>query len=661
MSKRKKAVVTGIVGLFAAIVMHMVKKSKKRNTYRAEVMEKIKPRKMNVYEKYIKRGLDVICALSAILVFFPVYVVVAILVRFKLGSPVLFTQDRPGIVSKDGKETIFKMYKFRTMTDEKDENGRLLPDDVRLTKFGSWLRSTSLDELPETFNILNGTMSVVGPRPQLVRDMVFMTPEQRRRHTAKPGLSGLAQVNGRNDISWEEKFAWDLKYIEKVSFLNDVKIIFKTVEKALLHKEGITEGDMATAMDYGDWLLKNKKISQEEYEEKQEKAEEDIVKVKKVLIVASVVSFIEWFNKENVEYLHNDLKCEVHIACNFDYTEDTDEERTKEYLSKIKNEGVILHNIHFARNPFQIENLEVYRQLKALINSECFDLIHCHTPVASIMTRLAARKSRKLGSVVMYTCHGFHFHDAAPKKNWIFFYPTEKLCSYFCDYIVTINQEDFKRAKKFHAKNVRYIPGVGVDISRFKDVHIDKSQYRESIGVPEDAVMVISVGEIIERKNHEVIIRAIGKLKNPNIYYVICGRGPLKEKLQKLARELKIENRVLFLGFRRDIPELCCAADISAFPSRIEGLGLAGIEAMATGIPLVSSNVHGILDYVIDGKTGYTCNPDDVDGFAEAINQLASDAELRISMKEDCLKAVEPFEIHNALRVMWDIYDEILK
>lgn len=383
--------------------------------------------------------------------------------------------------------------------------------------------------------------------------------------------------------------------------------------------------------------------------------------MKKVLIVASVVSFIEWFNKENAEYLRNDLRCEVHIACNFDYMDDTDEERTKIYLDKIRAEGVVLHNIHFARSPLSKDNIAAYSELKNIIDSQRFDLIHCHTPTASILTRLAARGARKKGSVVMYTCHGFHFHNAAPKKNWMIYYPIEKFCSRFCDFIVTINKEDFNRAKTFHAKNVRYIPGVGVDISRIKNTKVDKQAYKKSIGIPEDCVMLLSVGEMIERKNHEVIIRALGKLQNKNIYYVICGKGPLKEHLENLAKELGLAENVVFLGFRRDIPELCNTADISAFPSRIEGLGLAGIEAMAAGVPLVSSNVHGILDYVINGKTGYACDPEDVDGFANAISKLATDMELRENMREDCLKAVEPFELHNALRVMWNIYDEVLK
>lgn len=230
-------------------------------------------RKCGYYELYIKRMVDIVCSVAAIVVFSWLYIIVAVLVRVKLGSPVLFKQPRPGKIDpRTGQEKIFYMYKFRSMSDERDENGNLLSDEIRLGKFGKALRATSLDELPEVFNILRGEMTLVGPRPQLVRDMVFMTDEQRMRHTAKPGLSGLAQVNGRNDITWEEKLNWDLKYIEKVSFLSDVKIIFKTVMKAFVKQEGITDGDMATAYDYGDWLLKKGKVTKEEYEKKQEEA-----------------------------------------------------------------------------------------------------------------------------------------------------------------------------------------------------------------------------------------------------------------------------------------------------------------------------------------------------------------------------------------------------
>ena len=224
-------------------------------------------RKRTIYERFVKRPLDIICALLAIICFCWLYAIVAILVKIKLGSPVLFEQMRPGF-----NEKIFPLYKFRTMTDERDENGELLPDEVRLTKFGKWLRSTSLDELPEAFNILNGTMSVIGPRPQLVRDMVFMTPDQRRRHCVKPGLSGQAQVNGRNGISWEEKLDWDLKYIEKITFIGDLRIIGQTVMKAFIKQEGVVREGTASDMDFGDYLLSKGVVSKEEYDKRQEVA-----------------------------------------------------------------------------------------------------------------------------------------------------------------------------------------------------------------------------------------------------------------------------------------------------------------------------------------------------------------------------------------------------
>ena len=382
--------------------------------------------------------------------------------------------------------------------------------------------------------------------------------------------------------------------------------------------------------------------------------------MKKVLIVASVVSFIEWFNKENIDFLNEQLNCEVHIACNFEYMNDTDTERTIKYIEQLKEKGVTLHNIKFARSPISLDNIKAYKELRTIINTGKFDLIHCHTPTVSMMTRLAAKKARKSGCVVMYTCHGFHFHNSSPKKNWIIYYPIEKFLSRYCDYIVTINKEDFNRANTFHCKNVRYIPSVGVDVNKIRNISVNKKTKRESIGVPEDKILIISAGELIERKNHEVIIRALAKLCNRDVYYAIAGKGPLKNYLTELACKLGVSDRVIFLGFRTDIFELYHISDICAFPSKIEGLGIAGVEAMAAGVPLVSSNVHGILDYVIDGKTGYAIDPKDVDGYAEAIKKLVENPELRASMKEDCITAVAPFEISNALNVMWDIYTEIL-
>lgn len=217
-----------------------------------------------MYKKYIKRILDFILSLIAIIVLSPILLISAILVRIKLGSPVIFKQKRPG---KD--EKIFTLYKFRTMTDEKDEEGNLLPDSERITKFGKFLRSTSIDELPELINILKGDMSIVGPRPLLIRDMIFMTDEQRKRHSVRQGLTGLAQVNGRNNVNWEDKINYDLQYIEKITFTGDVKIVLKTVGKVFARKDIETDG-MDTAEDLCDYLLRTEKISKKDYEDKLE-------------------------------------------------------------------------------------------------------------------------------------------------------------------------------------------------------------------------------------------------------------------------------------------------------------------------------------------------------------------------------------------------------
>ena len=221
---------------------------------------------MKLYANHVKRVLDIICALAAIIVFSWLYLIIALLVRIRLGSPVLFTQSRPGKGEK-----VFKMYKFRSMTDARDANGRLLPDEVRLTKFGKALRSTSLDELPEAFNILRGDMSVIGPRPQLVRDMVFMTDEQRKRHSVRPGLSGLAQTRGRNAISWDGKLATDLEYVRHVTFMGDVKIVLDTVRQVFIHRREAADGIDITD-DLGDYLLKKGRVSREEYDRKQAEA-----------------------------------------------------------------------------------------------------------------------------------------------------------------------------------------------------------------------------------------------------------------------------------------------------------------------------------------------------------------------------------------------------
>ena len=231
-------------------------------------------RKRGFYERVVKRLLDLVCGVLTVLAFGWLYLLVALLVWIVMGRPVLFRQPRPGMIDpKTGRERIFYMYKFRTMTDERDAQGNLLPDEKRLGRFGRALRATSMDELPELINIFRGDMSVIGPRPQLVRDMTFMSEAQRMRHTAKPGLSGLAQVMGRNAISWDNKLNYDLQYIEKISFWGDFKIVCMTVRKVFIRSR-LTESseEIDVTDDLGDYLLKSGRVTREEYERKQAEA-----------------------------------------------------------------------------------------------------------------------------------------------------------------------------------------------------------------------------------------------------------------------------------------------------------------------------------------------------------------------------------------------------
>lgn len=228
-----------------------------------------------MYAKFFKRLIDFTLSLLALIVLSPILLILMLITAIAMKGNPFFTQLRPGKINKKtGKEKIFRLIKFRTMTNEKDADGNLLPDDVRLNKFGKFLRSTSLDELPELLNILKGDMAIIGPRPQLVRDMVFMTDEERKRHTVRPGLSGLAQVNGRNNMSWEKKFEYDLQYIDRgITFIGDLKIILQTVGKVLKRSDVVREGT-ASDMDYGDWLMLEGKVDQTTYDEKQKEARE---------------------------------------------------------------------------------------------------------------------------------------------------------------------------------------------------------------------------------------------------------------------------------------------------------------------------------------------------------------------------------------------------
>lgn len=315
--------------------------------------------------------------------------------------------------------------------------------------------------------------------------------------------------------------------------------------------------------------------------------------------------------------------------------------------SKIDDLQVKCEYIRLDRSPFRISNYKGILDLKRIINKGKYDLVWTNEPVMSIATRLAANSARKHGTKVLYMVHGFHFFKGSSIMSWLVYYPIERIMAHFADALVTINKEDYQRGKTFAFKDVYYIHGIGLDTKKFKNTVADKEKKRIEIGVPNNSIMLFSVGELGSRKNHEVVIRALGKLKNSTIHYVICGEGVLESKLRNLCEDLGITDNVHFLGYRKDIAELCKIADIYVFPSQREGLGIGALEGMASGLPLISSYVNGIRDYTENGKTGFTCNPHHEDDFANAIIKLAESISLREKFGKHNQRVVEDYDVQN--------------
>lgn len=256
--------------------------------------------------------------------------------------------------------------------------------------------------------------------------------------------------------------------------------------------------------------------------------------------------------------------------------------------------GCKVYQIDCSRSPLDKGNIKAIKQIKNMIKNGNYDIVHCHTPIAAACTRIACRK---INTRVIYTAHGFHFYKGAPLKNWIIYYPIEWLCAHYTDTLITINKEDYELAKKYmHAKHIEYVPGVGIDVSKFRDTNIDKDKKRKELGIPTDAILYLSVGELNKNKNHESVIRDLAKRNNPNIHYMIAGTGPLKDYLINLSKELNIENQIHLLGYRSDCNELYKICDEYTLPSIREGLNVSLMEAKAAGCKLVASNIRGNTD-----------------------------------------------------------------
>ncbi len=400
-------------------------------------------------------------------------------------------------------------------------------------------------------------------------------------------------------------------------------------------------GDLTYAKELSEYKMNYNQVGFEESIWRTEDTE------KSVLFVATVVKkHINVFHLPYLKYFQ-EKGYRTYVCARDDYEgEDCEIPHCDEFIE-----------IAFDRNPFSIGNLRAYRQLREVIRSHRFELIHCHTPVGGILTRLAARQARKRGTRVFYTAHGFHFYRGASKGNWILFYPIEKLVSRWTDVLITMNREDNLLARRrMKAKRIEYVPGVGIDLGRFQNVQSVRAQKRTELGVTEAEIMILSVGELTPRKNHEVVLRAVKELNKPNLHYYIAGCGELEGHLLQLAEELGIEHQVHLLGFRVDIPELCQCADLFCFPSRQEGLPVALVEAMASGTPCIAGNVRGCSDLIAQGKTGFLVEPNEVDGWSSAIGNLVEHRALREEIGERGAGSVENYGLKNVLDDMDRIY-----
>lgn len=370
----------------------------------------------------------------------------------------------------------------------------------------------------------------------------------------------------------------------------------------------------------------------------------------RILYVTTISLTINSFFKPHIEMLKNNGNT-VDIACNFSDLPIDD---------FFNNLGSTLYQVDFSRSPLSKDNIKAYFQLKKIIENGNYDIVHCHTPNASVITRLVSKRYRKKnGLKVFYTAHGFHFYKGAPIKNWILYYPIEKFCSRYTDRLITINKEDFELAKsKLKAKNVSYVPGVGIDFSDFENAEDNRNVKRDEIGVPRNAFLLLSVGELNENKNHQIIIKALKRINNPNIHYAIAGVGDKKDYLIKLADELDVSAQVHLLGYRNDIPKLNSAADVFCFPSIREGLPVAPIEAMACGLPIVAAKNRGTDEFVVNGENGFLCKNNDEKAFAVAIAKLNDNKELYKRFSDFAPTLVKRFDIKNIVNIMKEIYEK---
>ncbi|WP_461202970.1 glycosyltransferase [Enterococcus sp. N342-3-1-2] len=376
--------------------------------------------------------------------------------------------------------------------------------------------------------------------------------------------------------------------------------------------------------------------------------------MKKALIVASVASMIEQFNMENIQILL-DSGYDVTVATNFINPGTITKEIVKELKIKLTSKNVKMIQVDFPRGFGSLRrNMKIISKLKT-ISKNNYNLVHCHSPIGGALTRIAFKKSR---TKVIYTAHGFHFFKNGPKLSWFLFYPIERYLAKYTDILLTINSDDTKIAENFSSKKVIQIPGIGFDSSRFNNKKKSKTLEELNLDNIENKTIIVSIGELNSNKNHITAIRALSEIDN-NFLYLIIGKGNNSEVLNSEIKNLGLDNKVKLMGYCANVEDYLKIADCSIFISKREGLGMAGLESLASGVPLISSWVGGVKDYTVDGFTGFTVNdPTNVNLVKAAINKFLSlSEEERKKMSEQCILSASKYSDTNVNRIMLDIYN----
>lgn len=374
--------------------------------------------------------------------------------------------------------------------------------------------------------------------------------------------------------------------------------------------------------------------------------------MKKVLFISTYGDFLATFELSNIMLLQ-EIGCEIHCASNFstlEYNRKTD---------KLDEVGVVRHNIEFERSPFKVKNITIYKELVTLIRNEDIEVIDCHNAVIGVLARLAAKRCKV--KKVLYTPHSFFFYKGCPLKNNLIYKNVETFLARYTDILVGINKEDYEAARKMPVrKKALYVPGVGIDVDVIRKLPVNRKKYCSEFGIPEDAVIYISVGELIPRKNHICALKAFAKANIKNSYYIICGFGELDQELKFEANKLGISDIVIFAGFRLDAKEIMKSSDVFLFPSFQEGLSVALMEAMACNLPCIASNIRGNVDLIEVGKGGLLFEPNDVETLVKHLKNLATKSEIRAQYGAyNCIK-IDTYDLKNVQQIMRKEYISLL-